>query len=210
MIDRVRTTPQVYVIDGNPLHRSVIAKSLRESGFEVSCHERCNEMADAYDSDRGGCLVLDYNLTGHGGILAIAYLAELGVEIPTVYVASGACTADGVAAMKAGAVDFLDKPVSAEDLVQAVQDAIQRDGDERRRRDQQAGVSASVQRLTQRERETMTLVLDGLSVKQIASRFGIGLQTAAKHRARLLDKMNVRSDAQLVRLYYSCGISMPL
>ena len=203
MIDRMKLPPTVYIVDGDPLSRSLIVNLLRTYQFDVSCHASCNEMATVYCHERDSCLVLDCNFTSDGGLQAAAYLAELGIKIPVVYVATAASAANVVAAMKSGAVDFLVKPVRDEVLLRAVQDGIQQDSAARRQFAEQAGISTSESLLTQRERETMALVLDGRSVKQIASEFGIGLQTAAKHRSRLLAKMNVRTDVQLVRLYYS-------
>lgn len=203
MINQVEPSPVVYVLYSRALQGSLIAKSLDTEDIEVSCHDSCAGVIRAYRADRLGCLVVDYSLPRRDGLEKALYLAESGVDIPVVFIAEEPTVAQAVAAMRFGAVEFLEKPVCDNTICKAIRAGIEKDRHVRSQRAHHAGIQQRIDRLTKRERETMNLVLDGLSVKQIASAFGIGLQTAAKHRARLLNKMKVRSDAQLVRLYYS-------
>ncbi|MDA1280855.1 MAG: response regulator [Chloroflexi bacterium] len=207
MIDRMKTPPVVYVVDSSALQRSLIAKTLAAEQLEVSCYETCESMLHSYQEDRPGCLVIDFSLPRSNGLEMARFLRNSGADIPVIFVAERPSVTQAVAAMRFGAVDFLEKPVCDNALLKATRAGVEKDRQLREQRDEHAGLLARIERLTKRERETMSLVLDGLSVKQIASAFGIGLQTAAKHRARLLNKMKVRSDAQLVRLYYASSLT---
>ena len=125
------------------------------------------------------------------------------INVPVILYAEQPSAHDVVRGIRSGAVDFLEKPICPNSLCSAVRLGIQQCEEIRARESQNAGFRARAAQLTRRERETMALVIKGLSIKQIAASFGIGLQTAAKHRARLLSKMKVSSDAQLVQLLYS-------
>ena len=125
------------------------------------------------------------------------------IQVPVILYADQPSAHDVVRGIRSGAVDFLEKPICPNSLCTAVRMGIKQCEEIRARESQNAGFRARTEQLTRRERETMALVMKGLSIKQIAASFGIGLQTAAKHRARLLNKMKVSSDAQLVQLLYS-------
>lgn len=212
MIDRPRNISVVHIVDKSAMQRSLISKVLAAEAIETTCHEHWNDIHKVYSPDRSGCLVLEYSLVDQqqtqavGGSQSMSTLVlDDGSEIslPTVFIAEQPTVSEAVTAMRFGAIDFLEKPICPRALCQAVRMAISKGHQLHEQRVRDEGLKARTARLTKREQETMALVLEGLSIKQIAAAFGIGLQTAAKHRARLLAKMNVRSDAQLVQLVYS-------
>ena len=212
MIDRSRNISVVHIIDKSAMQRSLIVKALAAEAVETTCHEHWQDIQQVYSPDRSVCLVLEYSLDdqqqtqsvdGSQSISALVLDDGSEISLPTIFIAEQPTVSEAVAAMRFGAIDFLEKPVCSRALCRAVRTAISRGHQLHEKRVRDDGLKARAARLTKREQETMALVLEGLSIKQIAAAFGIGLQTAAKHRARLLAKMNVRSDAQLVQLVYS-------
>jgi FixJ family two-component response regulator len=200
MIDRIDTKPIVYLVSPNFSHLDHVQSLLEgRERLETECYGSVRQFVDAYRPDRLGCLLIDFSLDG-SGLELCDELAASGVHLPVVFLASGASVSQCAAAMRAGAFDFVECPTPEERLLEAVRSAIQQDRVVQEKRNRRYDVLQRMRDLTARERETMDLVIEGLNTKQIASRFGIGFQTAAKHRARLLTKMSVRNDAQLVRL----------
>ena len=215
MIYRAELPSVVHVLDSNAMQRSLIAKALSTETIETKCHENWEDLKNHYSPDLPGCLVVEYRqfVEKHAPHLEISgsehdfFWVEASLPIPFIFIAEQPTISEAVTAMRFGAIDFLEKPICNSTLCKAVRVGIQKCLRLRKQQDRHAGVKAREERLTKRERETMTLVLEGMSIKQIASSFGIGLQTAAKHRARLLTKMDVRSDAQLVQLMYSNNLT---
>ncbi|MFP6666420.1 MAG: response regulator [Pirellulales bacterium] len=204
MNDRFETKPLVYVLSAVPDEMHPLQQSLREAdGLEASCCISARQFVQNYRTDRPGCLVMDTELNDVSGLLVYDELVAYGIQIPVIFLSGNPTVDQCVAAMRAGAVDFFQKSAPAAKLLVAIRKAVECDVQDREKRSQRDAVLQRIESLTARERETLDLVLDGLSTKQIASRFGIGFQTAAKHRARLLNKMSVRNDAQLVRLCMS-------
>jgi FixJ family two-component response regulator len=215
MIDSLTIRSVVHILDSNAMQRALIAKALSAETIETKCHNSWEGLKNHCSPTGSSCLVLEYNYfieaqrreyNGSPSTCGLL-LTECGLPIPFVFIADRPTISDVVRGMRFGATDFLEKPICNYALIKAVQTGIQKRSQLRKQGLQSASVKALADQLTNRERETMTLVLEGMSIKQIASQFGIGLQTAAKHRARLLSKMNVRSDAQLVQLIYSNNLT---
>jgi two-component system response regulator TtrR len=187
------------------LESLLASEGLRTEGFVDS-----RDFLGHYTRDCAGCLVIDLDVAGINGLDLQRQLASLGLQPQIVFMAEGADVTRAVAAMRRGAVDFLEKPLLQRQVVKSVGEALERDRQARSQRELKATVMRRIETLTNRERETMDVLLDGMNTKQIAAAFGIGLQTVAKHRARLLHKLDVRSDAQLVRLCLTAGIELPV
>ena len=136
-------------------------------------------------------------------------LRAKGIEIPTIFLMKHADIPTCVRAVRAGCVDFIAKPFSSGRFVDAVKRAIARDEEIRTERERCGSVLKRVAALTARQRQTLDMIVAGLSTKEIASRFGIGIQTAAKHRARVLRKMRVGTDVELTRLCVSSNLELP-
>lgn len=210
MIDRIDTRPIVYLVSPN-FTRLDHVQSLLEGRerLDTECYGSVRQFVSGYRPDRLGCLLIEFSLDG-SGLELCDELAASGVNVPVVFLASGASISQCAAAMRAGAFDFVECPAPEERLLDAVRSAIQQDRAGQEKRTRRYHVLQQMRDLTARERETMGLVLEGLNTKQIASRFGIGFQTAAKHHARLLIKMSVRNDAQLVRLCMANDVVEPV
>ena len=209
----------IHILDDNAIQKSLIARILATEKIETAGHDSWEDFCISYSAKKSFCLIVNYDLY-HPSIFRTAsekrvpdsnilpgnsglHNETLEINVPVILYADQPSAHDVVQGIRSGAVDFLEKPICPSSLCNAVRLGIQQCEEIRVRESQNAGFRAKAAQLTRRERETMALVLKGLSIKQIAASFGIGLQTAAKHRARLLSKMKVSSDAQLVRLLYS-------
>jgi len=196
----------VFVIDDDKTVRTAIRNLLESVGMRV---ETFNSPQDFLKADRKnvpGCLVLDVRLQGISGLDFQKQLAAANIEIPIIFITGHGDIPMTVQAMKAGAVDFLTKPFRDQDLLDAIQKAVERD---RGRRVQKTELSEARRRfdsLTPREREVMTLVVAGNPNKQIAAELGTSETTAKVHRGQVMKKMQVQSLPDLVRIAERLGL----
>jgi FixJ family two-component response regulator len=153
-----------------------------------------------------GCVILDVRMPGMKGPELHEQLAQLGIDLPVIYLTGHGDVPTGVKAMKDGAVDFLLKPVEDEDLLSTVAQALERHAAQRARAHELGQSNARLARLSSREREVMELVIAGRLNKQIAYDLGISEKTVKAHRGRVMEKVEVRSVAELVRLCEAAGI----
>ncbi len=202
MIEQTR----VFVVDDDALVRRAVSRLLKSDGYSVEAFESPQAILDAGTADRAACLVLDLRMPGLNGLELVQELRRLRVATPVVFITGHADVPTSVQAMKAGAIEFLEKPFNDERLLAAVHEAAERDRTERRDRGDLAAVEALVAALTVREREVMGLVVQGLLNKQIAGRLGIAEKTVKVHRGRVMEKMEAGSLADLVRLAARLGI----
>ena len=202
----VSLSPTVFLVDDDAPVRDALSRLLRAHRFAVAAFASPKEFLDQYDPDAPGCLVLDLKMRGNGFGLQQT-LRKKGSSPPIIFLTGHGDIPKGVQAMKHGASDFLTKPVNDTDLLAAVRVAIEKD---RSLRQDQAEVSetrARLATLTRREREVLEHVVTGKLNKQIADDLGTVEQTVKVHRAHVMEKMGVRSVAELVRLTERCGIS---
>jgi FixJ family two-component response regulator len=157
--------------------------------------------------DGASCLVLDIRLPGVGGLDFQAELARANIDIPIIFITGYADIPMAVRAMKAGAVDFLTKPVKREALFSAVVRAAKVDAQSRQRRDESKSIGDRLATLTHREREVLAYVIAGRLNKQIAASIGTVEKTVKVHRGRMMAKLGIRSVADLVRLADKAGIA---
>jgi two-component system response regulator FixJ len=195
------TKPIVYVVDDDPQVRESLELFVRSVGLDVRTYASAEEFLDDYTDSPAPprCLVLDVRMPGLSGPGLQERLVKDGIHIPTVMITGYANVPMAVQAMRSGAVYFLEKPVSRQALLERIQEAIDQDAAARHEQARRAEVVARVTRLSQREREVMDLLIVGKHAKQIAAELGISEKTVAKHRARVFEKMEVDSIAQLVR-----------
>jgi FixJ family two-component response regulator len=195
----------VIVIDDDPSVRKSIKRLLEAHGHSVQTCGSLDEFAAAGSIPQVGCVVLDLNLPGIDGLEIQAKLAVLAPTLSIVFLTGYGKVSASVRAMKAGAVDFLEKPVRAGMLIPAVEQAIARS----RRLLQERVVRQSLQRrfdaLTERERQVFSLITLGLLNKQAAAELGITEKTVKVHRARVMDKMGAGSLAELVKMSQRLG-----
>jgi FixJ family two-component response regulator len=191
--------PLVLIVDDDAGMREAVVDLLQSVGIEARAFGSTAELLAASLPDRPGCLILDVRLPGLGGLEFQTRLNSLGIVLPVVFMTGFADVPMSVRAMKAGAMDFLIKPFRDQDMLDAVDAAIVRD---RSRRNQQAAtmtVETLAATLMPRQREVMAEVVKGRMNKQIAGDFGISEVTVKLHRGKVMQKMQVRTIADLVR-----------
>jgi FixJ family two-component response regulator len=193
-------TPQVFVVDDDRAILKAFSRLLGSAGFHVQTFDSPAEFLVQHDPDVPGCALLDVGMRGMDGLELQAELANVGARRPIVFVTGRDDARTSVRALKAGAVDYLTKPVDGDDLIAAVSSALARDEKARAQRSEIAAIRARYNLLTPREREVMEHVVAGRLNKQIACDLGTVEKTVKVHRARVMAKMQVRTVAALVRL----------
>ena len=179
---------------------------LRAAGHAVEAFASAREFLARERDDGPGCLVLDLRMPEMTGLELQDALERAGYAIPVVFVSGHGDIPASVKAMKAGAIDFLTKPVQNRDLLQAVERALARDRAARAARAERDAARARMARLTPRERQVCALVATGLLNKQIAAELGTGEKNIKLHRAHVMEKLGVGSVAELVRLVDRAGL----
>ena len=201
--------PIVVVIDDDQEIREALQGLLRSVGLRVELFGSVQEFLDSGHADVPGCLVLDVRLPGRSGLDFHEDLVKANIHLPVIFISGHADVPMSVRAMKAGAVEFLTKPVRHQDLLDAIQRAIERD---RARRDEEevvGGLRARFNSLTTREREVMRLVAAGRLNKQIAAEIGLSEATVKAHRGQMMRKLRAKSLAELVRMADKLELSRP-
>jgi FixJ family two-component response regulator len=192
--------PVVFVVDDDGSMREALRNLLRSVGLRVETFNTAQEFLASTRPDSPGCLVLDVRLPGLSGLDLQREMVKADIEVPIIFITGHGDIQMSVRAIKAGAVEFLVKPFRDQDLLDAVQQAIQRDREARAERRELAGLRARYDSLTAREREVMALVVRGLLNKQIAGELGTTEATVKLHRGRVMHKMQVESLADLIRM----------
>jgi FixJ family two-component response regulator len=190
----------VYIVDDDPSMREALTRLLGTVGLRATAFKTPQEFLKDKRPDAPSCLVLDVRLPGLSGLDLQRELANMDPPIQIVFITAHGDIPMTVQALKAGAVDFLTKPFRDQQLLDAVQQAIDRDRAAREQRAELSELRRRYESLTQREREVMTLVVRGSLNKQIAAELGTSEATVKAHRAQLMRKMQAESVAQLVRI----------
>lgn len=196
----------VFLVDDDEALRRATARLLVAHGFDVRAFASAEEFVTAFDPEASGCLLLDMRMPGQSGLDLQRSLVERGAALPIVFLTGHADVPTSVHAMKRGAIDFLEKPVREEQLVEALGRALARDAELRTERAELARLRRRYEELTPREREVLAEVVAGQLNKQAANALGIAERTVKLHRARVLEKMRAESLADLVRMATRLGI----
>jgi FixJ family two-component response regulator len=199
----------VYVVDDEPDMLKALQRLLGTAGFSVQTFSSPEQFLAQHDNTTPGCIVLDLALPGLNGLELQQALQAKGSALPIVFLTGRGDIAASVRAMKLGAADFLTKPVDADELIAAVDAALERNREERADRAEKQVVASRLAALTAREREVFDLITQGRLNKQIAAEFGTVEKTIKFHRANLMRKLGVRTVADLVRLAERAGTSKP-
>jgi FixJ family two-component response regulator len=200
----------VFIVDNSPAVRGALLGVLAAAGYRALPFESAEQFLEFQEQracEDPGCLLLELGLPGISGLDLQRRLAALGQSRPIVFLTGHGDVQKCVAAMKAGAVDFLTKPIDSARLIGAVEEALRLDAVEREERALQNLIRRRLQSLTYRERQVMEQVARGKLNKQIAVQLGIGEKTVKVHRARVMSKMIAQSVPELVRLAARVGIA---
>jgi FixJ family two-component response regulator len=193
--------PTVFLVDDDSSVRRALARLIKSAGYQVQIFASAREFLDRKpDETVPACLVLDVRMPGLSGIDLQRELTLTNLVLPIIFITGHGDIPMTVKAMKAGAVDFLPKPVRDADLLRAIEQALTRARREGAERKELEDIQRRIDNLTAREREVMSLVVKGWLNKQIAVELGTVEKTIKVHRARVMDKMQVDSVAELVRL----------
>ena len=190
----------VFVIEDDDSMRRALARLIRSVGLQVEAFTSAQEFLSHPPPEGPSCLVLDIRLPGLSGLQLQESLNQYGMGIPIIFITGHGDVPMSVQAMKAGAVDFLQKPVNDQQLLDAVHRALSNDRKKRSQRAREVAVRSRYEILTPREQEVLSLVVSGLKNKEIADEMGASERTVKVHRARVMEKMRADSLPDLVRL----------
>ncbi|HEY7002479.1 MAG TPA: response regulator [Candidatus Udaeobacter sp.] len=201
MTSSISEKPIVYVVDDDDSLRKAITRLLRAAGYDVRAYASAGDFVLATrDNTRRGCVLLDIRMPGPSGLDLQEALAKEEEPLPVIFLTAYGDVQTSVSAMKAGAVDFLTKPIKREVLLSAVRTALARDLLSHTSREQLRELRVRFAKLTPREREVFDLVVSGRLNKQIAAELGMAERTVKAHRGQVMAKMQVTSLAELVHL----------
>lgn len=200
--DRAVAEATVFIIDDDEAYRDSVRELVSSIGLPSAVYSSTLEFLETFDAGRPGCLVLDVRLALMSGLALQQRLTEMGAQIPIIFISGHGDISMAVKAIKDGAVDFVQKPYREQELLDAIEEALRRDTALRAPPvvDLRAMQAQRVASLTEREREVMALALKGLPSKAIAKELAISYRTVEQHRSRLLDKLQVASITDLLRL----------
>jgi len=198
--------PIIHVVDDDPSFRTAVTRLLRAAKYEVRGYRSASEFLDSDPCADPGCILLDLRMPGVSGSDLQQSLANMDEPLPIIFLTGHGDIPASVRAMKAGAVDFLTKPVERGTLLRAVQNALDVDAKGRAARAVLRELRNRYEDLTPREREVLAHVVSGKLNKQIAFDLGTTERTIKAHRASIMDKLAIQSVAELVRLAQALGI----
>ena len=201
--------PMVFIVDDNPSVRKSMTRLIRVAGYRVEAFASAREFLARERYGDPCCLLLDVRMPGLTGLDLQAALAAAGRRMSIVFVTGHIDVPGSVRAMKHGAVDLLTKPVDVRDLLAAVRRALSKDLRDRAAETRLASIQERIKSLTPRETEVFAFVVTGMLNKQIAFELGVGEKTIKVHRARVMEKMQARSVAELVRMADQGGVIVP-
>jgi FixJ family two-component response regulator len=201
----MEAAPTIYLVDDDHAVRQALARTLRAEGWSVEQFESADAFMARPPSDDRGCLVLDVSMPGLDGLALQRRLNEERRSIPIVFLTGHGDIPMSVRAIKAGAANFLTKPVDSATLVAALRSAIEEDDRARSSRAEIAELERRLATLTAREREVLAGLVAGKLNKQIAADLGVVEQTVKFHRARVMERMQARTTAELVHFAFRLG-----
>lgn len=190
----------VYIVDDDQAIRHAMELLMRSVGLNYEIFHSGDEFLSNHTNDRAGCLVLDIRMPGLGGLELQEKLNGLGSTLPIIFISGHGDVPMAVEAMQKGAVDFIQKPFRDQELLDRIGEALKTDQERRSAREKKSDVLGKIEKLTNRERQVLDLVVTGKPNKVIAYELGVSQRTVEIHRARVMEKMQAKSLADLVRM----------
>ena len=197
--------PTVFVVDDDSSTRELLAWLMKRNGLRAEVFPDARSFLRGYLAEGPGCLVVDLDMPGMGGLDLQLYLKENGVQLPVIFLSGRADVPKAVQAVKEGAIDFIEKPFDYRRVVALVKDCLERDAEARARHERKRLHCARLAQLTQREREVLELVVAGRMNREVAEALDISIKTVEAHRAKIMEKLEVHSVAELVQATLTAG-----
>jgi FixJ family two-component response regulator len=194
----------VYIVDDDEPLRDSLVWLLESNDYRVAQYHSAEEFLRAYRPEMAGCLVLDVRMPGMSGLELYERLRERHATLPVVFITGHGDVPMAVSVLKKGAVDFIEKPFSDRDMLKLIDQCLAAERENRDRLRQEAAVARRLDQLTGREMEVLELIIAGRLNKQIADDLGISIKTVEVHRARVMEKMEASSLAELVQSVMAC------
>lgn len=190
----------VFLVDDEPDVRASLSMLIRSIGLTPECYDTPKAYLDAYDPERPGCLILDMRMPGMSGLQLQEKLSAMGLHPPIIMISGHGEIPNAVQAVQRGAIDFLQKPISDQLLLDRIQQALQMDIENRENHNISSEAQSRYDRLTRRERQVLTGVIAGKLNKTIAGELDVSTRTIEIHRANLMEKMQAKSLSALVQM----------
>lgn len=198
--------PVVFIVDDDSSVRRSLERLVRSVGLTAKSYASAREFLQSGHGEETGCLVLDMRMPEVSGLELQEKMTKAGILLPIIFISGHSTVPMSVRAMKAGALDFLQKPFDEQDLLEAIYRAIERSRQGRAKREELEELEARVRSLTPKEYEVFTWVITGMPNKNIADRLDTAEKTIKVHRASIMKKMGAQSVADLVRMAEKAGI----
>lgn len=196
----VEPDPTVFIVDDDPAVRQALAVLVRSMHLQAEAYDSAQQFLDAIDVNRPGCLLLDVRMPGISGLELLERLCAERTRIPAIVMSAYGDVPMVVRAMKAGALNFLEKPCRDQQLWEAIQEGLKWDAIRRQEAAVQSKAADGLQHLTPGEHDVLRLLIDGNANKTIAAELHVSVRTVEVRRAKLMKKMNAESLAELIRL----------
>lgn len=197
----------VFLVDDDPMVCEALTLLLQSEHFKVEAYRSAGQFLESYHSVGLGCVILDVSMPGGMDGLALQHtMTERGMRLPIIFLTGEADVPEAVQAIKAGAVDFLKKPISGEALLRCVNLALVEDAKRLLEAERRSSLMERVHRLTPREKEVMTLLAAGMSNKEVGLKLNISHRTVEVHRSRIMEKMKAESFPKLIDMARACGM----
>ncbi len=197
----------VYIVDDDASVRKSLSWLLESANYQTRAFESAKDFLESFDGERPGCLLLDVRMPEASGLQLQSMLDAQQVDVPIIFISGHVDVRTASEAFRAGACDVLTKPVDTELLLERVEEALEKGRRQWLTKREEELKREQLRKLTPKEGEVYQELLKGRSIKQLAAFFDISFQTAAKHRARVLDKLGVDTDAQLLQRYQNLTIA---
>ncbi|OAI08145.1 response regulator transcription factor [Methylomonas methanica] len=194
------TNSMVYLVDDDPAILDSLTVLIKPTGLKTESFESAEQFLNNYSPEQPGCLILDYKMPFMDGLELQAELSKRKIKIPVIFISGNAEIPEAVAALKAGAADFLEKPFNSFQLISCIFKSLKIDSDNRKEQIEKEKINELLSRLSPREKEVLQLIINNCSSKEAAKKLDISHRTVEAHRARIMEKMQATSATELVAM----------